>query len=123
MRDEIPPLTRGLMLIDRLVQATMAHCRNPRNRMLAENMAEVRTRAEKYTAGIERKAGLYAQVAKGAGGRKRTKGWTVSRTTNGKSWRGSTTVDCRLIYVGSFKRRIDAEEACKAAVKKLREKA
>ena len=91
VRDEIPPLTRGLMLIDQLVQATMAHCRNPRNRMLAEKMAEVRTRAEKYTAGIEYKAGLYAQVAKGAGGRKRTKGWTVSRVTKGKGWRGSTT--------------------------------
>ena len=122
MRDEIPPLTRGLMLIDQLVQATIAHCENPHNRMLAERMAEVRTRAEKYTSGIERKAGLYAQVAKGAGGRKQTKGWTVSRTRNGKRWRGTTTVGCRSLYVGSFDTRLEAEKECKA-VKKLREKA
>ncbi len=123
-RDTIPPLTRGGLLIERLVQSAVDAMKNPRSRTLHREFAEARTTLERHVKELEIKADAHVPAFKSGGGLGgAVKGWSVSRRTGTKTWRGCTTVGGRFRTVGTFKTRAEAETACKAAVDRLRGKA
>ena len=121
MRDEIPKLTRGGLLVDRLVQATMKHCENTSDRGLLEAMAESRLRIQAYITAIEKQAGTYDDVASNAGGRPKSKGWGVCKTRHG-TWRLTLTSlsDGRPRQVGTFNSRLEADTRGRELVAELR---
>ena len=69
-RVNIAKLTKGGLLIDRLVQAIIASMRWPHNKKLLEEFAESRKILQRHTTKLETKAGTYKPVKGYSVGRK-----------------------------------------------------
>ena len=120
--DAIPILTRGGMLVDRLVQATIASVEKPRNRGLLQAMSEQRLTLESYVTELEKVAGFYRSAKNNQGGHLSSKGWSVCKTRH-KTWRLTLTSlrDGRPRQVGTFKTRAKANEEGRRMVAELRD--
>ncbi len=119
--DVIPPLTKGGLLIDRLVQSAVEAMKHPRSRTLLWGFADARTTLERHVKELEIKADAHVPAFRSGGGLGgAVKGWSVSLARNRKSWRGCTTLRGRHRTVGTFKTRLEAERACEDAVAELR---
>ncbi len=119
--DAVPILTRGGLLVDRLVQATIASVEKPRNRGLLQAMSERRLALEAYVKESEKAAGVYRSATNNQGGQPSSKGWSVCKTRHG-SWRLTLTslMDGRPHQIGTFKTRAKANEEGLRRVTELR---
>ena len=76
----IPKLTRGGLLVDRLVTAMVRSIQKPRDLGLLEAASESRLSIEKYITNLEKAAGQNISIENNRGGRVKSKGWGVSKT-------------------------------------------
>jgi len=118
----MPPLTRGGLLIDQLVQATVKSCQQPCSRPRLSDMAQARKTLERHMASLEKQCERYVTVMKNSGGRPQSKGWSTHKTQReGRTvWRATTHVDGNWRAVGIYKTRTEASQAARDAVAKIR---
>ena len=122
---EIPPLTKGLQLIDQIVDQTIKVCHQPHGYGNKERQAYVRKSLEKYMTELEKETGNYTEHVKNSGGRPSSKGWSVSKSRHG-NWRIQlcSLSDGRPHQVrGVHKTKEIAERVARALMVKLRENA
>ncbi len=91
-RVNVPKLTKGGLLIDRLVSAMVASMRSPHNKKLLEEFAESRKVLQRHMTKLETKAGTYKPV----------KGYSVGRKLGKRNNGPGRGYSIRLIESGRY---------------------
>ena len=129
-RDSIPPLTRGHMLIDQLVEYTVGVCNHPRSLAIAKSMADTRTSLEKYMTELEKGS----SACWGIGGNPSIGTHEATRRVYGRYRRDSFvvfevldgwcfTIDGSTEHIGPHDTRADARTAGKKLMAELKRNA
>ena len=129
---EIPPLTKGHLLIDQVVQRVMAVCNRPHDRGNIKSLAGIRTSLEKYMTTLEKETGVYWSIKRNPSigtrdmpkqkyghGRYRRDGFVVLEALDGWCF----TIDGSTEHIGPHDTRADARTAGKKLMAELKRNA